>query len=336
MPILEIRACLVPPGKGLSTPPTIEVLTLTPGDRVFTLIERVYTSALNECRYEIIANPDANGHQNNQARDLFLDYAKLPDDAKAELIGSRLSSFTTRRSNDGLLFLALGDEAGKRRLVLSRFPAEEAVLVEKTRGGKMKLKFTNDVFMKSTIAYKAVVFEDIISPKAFMFARAIDKQIDSSIREISEYWIDEFLDYAMAITGPQGTMHLAKAMKEAIRIADEDTKASLISAVTLSRSLNGQMVDAKSALQRLSLDDKSSKLVIDQFAHDALANQSFRFDFTEFSNTLAYRAVFLDNGVMVSADAVNFNQEVSISQDGEQTQLTTKGKIVKTTIRRTQ
>lgn len=335
--VSEIRACLVAPAKGLTTPPAIEVQTLTAGDRVYALVEKIYERSFDECKVELISKPDDSGNQNNEARDLFLNYAKLPDDAGAKNIAQRLASFTTNRSGDGLLFLAVGNEGGKCRLVLSRFPAEEAVLVEKNSSGRMSLKFTNDVFMKSTTAYKCAVYEDPISPKAFLKSRAIDKQINHELNEISEYWINGFLKCSLAVTDAQGTKQFAKAMREAIRSAEnDDMKGSLIAAVTLAGSLKGRILNADTAATFLSLDDDAKQHILDQFPNKSAAQQNFRFDANEFSNHLAYRAVFLDTGVMVSADAVNFNDRVSMDKDGEKTKISAIGKIVDTKIRKTQ
>lgn len=48
--------------------------------------------------------------------------------------------------------------------------------------------------MKNAYSYKAVVYQHTSLTNGFWTGRAVDKQIESREREVSQYWINDFLD----------------------------------------------------------------------------------------------------------------------------------------------
>lgn len=106
-------------------------------------------------------------------------------------LAQRLAQHTTKRSGLGLLFLITGEDGNNRKIVISRFPAQSAVMAE-AEAATLNLAFLDRVFMKNAYSYKAVVYQHTSFTNGFWAGRAVDKQIESREREVSRYWINDF------------------------------------------------------------------------------------------------------------------------------------------------
>src|ERR1041384_7754219 len=129
---------------------------------------------------------------------------------RGRLIANRLQAVSTHRSGLGLLFLMKGDVNGEHRLVISRFPADQGVIAEE-HAERLSVEFVERVFMKSAKAYKSVMYSAETPEDGYWQGRAVYLQI-SGPRELSDYWIREFLISELRTTGPAGTKRLAIAI----------------------------------------------------------------------------------------------------------------------------
>lgn len=88
--------------------------------------------------------------------------------------------------------------------------------------------------MKNAYSYKAVVYQHTSLTNGFWTGRAVDKQIESREREVSQYWINDFLDSGLRTTPTRGRRRLALALKAAAsKSKDVTVKSEIASAVTL-------------------------------------------------------------------------------------------------------
>jgi hypothetical protein len=77
----------------------------------------------------------------------------------------------------GLLFICIGEESGKSRVVISRFPADEGVVAERS-SDKLTVAFVEQVFLKSSHSYKAATYVSSGRPADLWAGHVIDKQIN--------------------------------------------------------------------------------------------------------------------------------------------------------------
>lgn len=218
MPIERIYSYLVLPTKNEEEQPVVSGVEISPADGVHSLLVSVFERAHAECDIEIVFRPDADGQQNNEIRDLFVEFTRHPSVANGRSLASHLQSVTTHRSGIGLMFLMKGTEGHNHQLVISRFPADQGVLARGTAQG-LSVEFLQQVFMKSAKAYKSAIYVSDSLVGGFWDGRAVDRQITGS-REISDYWIIDFLASALRTTGPAGTKRMAIALREATRAAE--------------------------------------------------------------------------------------------------------------------
>ncbi len=245
------------------------------------------------------------GQQENPCRDLMLAYAETPNTANGRAIAERLQRVTTHRSGLGLFFLALGDDESKL-LMISRFPADQGVVAQELDRRRLEVEFLDRVFMKSARAYKSAVYAGPAVPGAFWRGRAVDKQINEQ-RELSNYWIGDFLDSELATTGPAGTKRLALAFREAIKTTDDGTvRDDLVAAVRLIPGQHNRAVSAQRISANLGLSPAATDALRQQMPRPELFEEQFRFDRVEFDRHLMYRSIELSNGAILTAENARF------------------------------
>lgn len=275
--------------------------------KLYDMISKLYNNALDECDIDITFRHAEDGAQVNPCRTLFMNYAAHPTIDNGRAIAERLQSVTTHRSGLGLLFVVAGDEPGKR-FMLSRFPADEGVVAERRPGRQLDVQFLEQVFMKNAHAYKSVVYAGPLNQGAFWNGKAVDKQINSS-KELSNYWISEFLDSELSTTGAAGTKRLAVAFRQALRKADDpEVKSELMAAVQLARRENGRTTSVQRLAERFNLSDEAVDLLRDELPCPELFEENFRFSREEFDHHVAFRSVELNTGVILTADNSMFDE----------------------------
>src|SRR5947209_2649573 len=162
--------------------------------------------------------------------------------------------------------------------------------------------------MKNAHAYKSVVYAGPLNQGSFWSGKAVDKQINSS-KELSNYWISDFLASDLSTTGAAGSKRLAVALRSAMRKADDvEVKAELLSAVQLVRGENGRTTSAAQVAERLNLSETATDLLRNELPRPELFDERFRFSREEFDQHVAFRSVELSNGAILTAENSRFDE----------------------------
>src|SRR5262249_44273283 len=157
-----------------------------------------------------------------------------------------------------LLFLMKGQLSNVHRLVISRFPADQGVVAQE-HAERLSVEFIERVFMKSAKAYKSAIYSSDSLARGFWDGRAVDRQI-SGPKELSYYWIREFLLSELRTTGAAGTKRLAVAFRSAIRSAGQlEIRQELISAASLVRGQHGKRRSARQMVAQLGLSEEAAR-----------------------------------------------------------------------------
>lgn len=281
MGIERAHSFLIHPAKNQEQQPAISGTQIERRGPLSAMLASVYNRAAQECGIEIVFRPSDSGEQQNACRDLLVKYCEEPTIPHGRLIASRLQAISTRRSGLGLLFLMKGTEEGRHKLVLSRFPAEQGVIAQEM-AQQLSVQFVERVFLKSTKSYKSALYvSESLNRGGFWDGRAVDHQI-SGPRELSDYWIQEFLGSTLRTTGAAGTMRLAVAFRGAIRSNDGEVRQELLSAVGILRGHNGRCRSTSDALESLGLSPAAIRAIRKEFSRDDLMREVFEFDSAEF------------------------------------------------------
>ncbi|MGB2174817.1 MAG: hypothetical protein ACPH06_07860 [Flavobacteriaceae bacterium] len=326
MKIETIHSYLVNPDKGLEKTSEIRGTKVHMKGNLFEMLHEIFYNSIQDCKYEIAFKHNEDGGQQNDCKDLIVNYTNsgLYDDGLK--IALHLQNQTTKRSGLGLLFLIIGKHRNKKRIVISRFPADNGILAEESKNA-LNVKFVERIFMKSAKAYKSAVYEGINPDINFWKGRAIDKQINSDLT-ISDYWIKYFLKSDFATTGERGTKRLAAALRDAINSSGTtiEIKEEITAALKLAEGQDGQIISASSFLSRLGLS-KESKEAVQSKMKKSLFREQFKMIYNELNRLIAFKTVELDNGAFLSARATEFDKVFKKKDINQETEYKTIGKI---------
>ena len=329
--IQHIHTYLVHPGKLSEDSREISGTTVPPGGQLFELLKNIYQRSHEECNIDITFSPAADGTQQNDCRDLIREYLGDTTLEKGKKIAARLERNTDRRSGLGLLFLMVGNDGEKRRVVISRFPTDVAVYVEEDRAA-FSVEFLERVFMKNRASYKAAAYADASLEAGFWRGSAADKQLNGSAREVSNYWIADFLASQITVTAAAGTRRLAVAMRDAAQKADTGVKQEIIAAATLAKGLEGATLSIDDFGERYRLSQETKDAISDELRSGRLAEEVFEFDLREFERVNAYKSIELSNGGILTARSSDFGdvfrREPRDETEEGQVRFVTEGRIV--------
>lgn len=330
MPIEIVHTYLVHPNKNQPEPTAIVGSPVPHEGEMFDLMKSVYEKADSECNIGIGFKKDAAGGQANARRDMLTAYAATPSVDLGRSLAEQLGLVTTRRSGLGLLFLIKGKEGTDHKVVISRFRANNGVLVNEA-ADMLTVEFIDRVFMKNAHSYKAVVYKHASLQGGFWTGMAVDKQINSQDFESSDYWVRDFL-LSDFITSPAfGTRRLAVALKKAIRTTDDlEVKQQITAAATLASGLGSEAISVDGFCNKFGFTPNTKAAVIGQLDRADLAADNFLFNAEEFKKQLPLRTVKLDNGAMLTADAGTFDDvfEHEAQADGGKIKFSTVGAVV--------
>lgn len=328
--IQAIHSFLVHPDKGAAEQTPIKGTEVTSDEDLIRMLRGIFEAAPHECKFQIAFSPTKEGKQQNDCRDLVVDHINTHSKIKARKIAERLQAVTTHRSGLGLLFFMLGQGDGKtKRLVISRFPAEQGIVAQE-EGNSLTVEFIKQIFMKSATTYKSVVYEGKSISSDFWTGRAIDKQISSDVA-LSSYWIRDFLLSDFAVPGARGTRRLALALKEAVAGAeDPDTKQELAAAAKLAANLDGQVLSGALFSEKFHLSQKARERLQETLSPDKIYEEQFKFLTEEFGQHIKYRSVELNNGAMLTAEFTKFDQVFTREHVGQSANVrfSTEGLVV--------
>ena len=328
MPVERIHAYLVHPKKGeddKTQPAGTDVPLSGP---MLNLMDAIYSKSENDCDIDITFRSTPDGKQQNDCRDLLLTYLAAPSLTTGHAIAKRLGETTDLRSALGLLFLIVGKEGRDHKVVISRFPTDNAIYVEE-KPRTLTVQFLERVFMKNKHSYKAVLYRDASLRAGFWNGRAIDKQINTPTSPTSDYWITDFLLSEFTATAAQGTNRFAKALRAAVHSdVPVEVKEEITAAARLSSGLGGQRMSINQISARFNLSQPAQAAIMKGLKKPALANEMFSFDAAEFKTVVAFKSVELDNGATLTAESDRFDKVFHKEQIKDQTEYVTRGRVV--------
>ncbi len=328
MTIQHIHTFVVHPRKGATTTSPINGTTLKLEGKMFDLLSNIYSKSDQESDVGITFVPTSGGKQQNDCRDLICSYLSNPTLTLGRALAERLERNTDGRSGIGLLFLISGKEGREHKIVISRFPTDNAIYVDEDPR-KLTVEFLERVFMKNKASYKAAVYRDASLSGGFWNGRAADKQLNNPIGDFSNYWILDFLASQLTVTAAAGTRRLANALRAAAQKSDLDVKQEIVAAATLAKGLAGQRLSIEDFMQRFGLSSAARSAIMSQLKTEKLAHERFSFEDGEFQSVLAFKSIELSNGGTLTAPSSNFDDVFHQERvDGVGVRFVTEGKII--------
>jgi hypothetical protein len=276
-------------------------LDIQESDPTSKYLLKIFDKALNECRIKIQFISD--DLQHNEFRENLLKLMRAKDlESKKEIsdqFAEKMAKLTDERMGNGLLMIVQGEKGNTTRLVISRFKSEEMIFT-KILKGDLKIDFIKEAFSKKTREYKSVLFEDVISNRSFWTGFAVDKQSSADgVRDLSDYWVEDFLTAKSVINDIQGTVYLARTLKNLIKsIEDVDQQQAIIdSIITIHSRGDGDISINEYANSYLPLELR--EIIKKEVNDDHYFNSRFTIDTETFNTQLGYKTVILQNGVRI-------------------------------------
>lgn len=284
---------------------------------LFSMLSSVYERAKDECRTPIRFATE--GEQVNPCRSELVATLESGTIDAAAALATRLCAVTTGRSGLGLLFQIVGETGGTRKIVLSRFPADEGVIAE-AAGDQLSLEFVEKVFMKNARAYKAALYEGTSLQRGFWDGLVVDKQIAGAAGAVATYWIKQFLLSDFKMTGATGSRTLAEALRKAAARTDLPlpVKTEVASMANLVGNLAGQAISVNQVVHQFQLSGAARDAILKALPNSAVAASVFSLDIDEFRRRAPFRVVEIDNGALLTAPADRFEEVFDrvVSDDG--------------------
>ena len=333
MKIQKIFGFLVPIGKGsdLFEDSQIQGSEILPANKLFNKLLDLFNHSERDCDIKIRFTPKAD-KQKNDVRDLIVNMCNgFTLDSCKPLVKS-LIKLTDRKIKDGLLFFIYADDTADKKLMIARYPSEEAIRVKQEKG-EYVFEIIEDVFLKNSRKYKAVYYKKTMDD--FWTGYAVDKQInDDNVKEISDYWIKDFLQSELKLNSTRASEMLARAVRQTISETKNDkVKEELIGATSLVKNIDTKAVTFKSFFDKMNLSKQAKDEVLIKISPPQLAELSFKFSSELFSKNCNYLYKILDNGAIAIAPAVDFPTVwlEEVTKNGK-VRYSTEGKKVKTKI----
>ncbi|MCL5429293.1 MAG: hypothetical protein M1347_05780 [Chloroflexi bacterium] len=336
MAINSICSFLVSPGKHVENPDQALGVMLALRGHLFEMLNGIYEGSEVECEIPIRFVTTDPAIQHSVVRADFINYFRSPGVRAGRFIAHRLRDVTTNKSGLGLLFLILGQEAGQRKFVLSRFPADVGILAEAQKGG-LRIDFLERIFMKNAQSYKAALYLGRSLDADFWNGSATDKQVNASNQQIAYYWIKDFLASDFFTTAQAGTRRIARAIRSASGISqDKDVKHDLVAFARFVQALDGQRFSINQLFQRFNLPQNARESILSVLPGERTASDVFAIDAEEFRRHASFASVELDTGAMMIAPSDQFEdvfEKTTINENEGVVRFATEGKIVDERVR---
>ncbi len=298
------------------------------------MLDAIFQRASQDCAIPIMFRAD-NGDQMNPVRTELLALLADPSVESAAPLALRLQRSTVGTSGMGLMFICLGESAdGGTRVLLSRFPADEGVVAERSDAA-LTVQFVEQVFLKSAHSYKAATFVANGRADQLWHGHIVDRQLNHGSKAVADYWIVDFLAAEFATTAAAGTKRLAIALRQAIvSTADVSIKQEIAAAAQLARNIPNRAMTITEFCESFNFSDGTKAAVVACIHPPRLVNDRFRFDATEFARHLAYKQVELDNGAVLTAPAERFDEVFARSMLRQQETFSTTGTVIDQRLRK--
>jgi hypothetical protein len=302
-------------------------------DRLNRMLSGIFANAGQDCSVPVMFVSDG-AQQANSVRSELLTLVGRRSLKAATPLAARLQRATGGQSGMGLLFICLGQDNGRSRIVISRFPADEGVVAETSRAA-LSVQFVEQVFLKSAYSYKAATYIATGRPDQLWSGHVIDRQINAGNKAVADYWISDFLLSEFATTPAAGTKRLAAALRAALSSSQNvSVKHEITSAAHLAQNLPNRALTIADFCDQFHFSDETKHLVLSK-VKARLANERFRFDAQEFSRHIAYKQIELDNGAVLTAPADRFAQVFQETHHRDERTFMTSGAIIDERLKRT-
>lgn len=303
---------------------------ITPNNKLFDILKNVFDKAEKECDIQIrFISQTMN--QDNEIRESILTTVNNFSKENCLPLVKSLAYLTDNKTKEGLLFFILGKENDTTRLFIARFPSETGITIQPDNG-ELNFVVIEEVFLKNSRKYKAVYYD---STDSYWIGFAVDKQINDSsgkIKEISDYWIKDFLKSELKMNAKRGSSILAKAIRKTIaETSNDNVKTELIGATQLVKNINTRAISINTFFSELNLSEATHNEVLSKIENQNLFNITFPFDSTEFENNCSYLVNILNTGAILMAPTTEFN-EVWVQEtvaDSAELRYSTQGKKIK-------
>jgi hypothetical protein len=331
MKINKIFGFIVPIGKELENIDDSDIhgSEIAASNKLFKTLTELFNNSKNDCDIQIrfVAQK---GKQDNEVRDCIMKLCNNFTMESCKPLVKSLIYLTDKKIKEGLLFFIYAEDKSDKKLLIARFPSEEGITVQ-ISDGKYVFEVIDDVFLKNSRKYKAVYYQSILDD--YWSGYAVDKQInDNTLKEISDYWVKDFLQSELKLNSKRGSQMLAKAVRKTItETTDNNVKEELIGVTPLLKNINARVVSFKSFFDKMNLSEKSKKEVLSKIDTPNLYGVTFKFDSDIFAENCNYLINILDTGAVIMAPAVDYStlwqEEVA---DSGNYKYSTEGKKVKT------
>lgn len=302
-------------------------------DKLCKMLRDIFDTASSDCPIPIMFTSNGD-KQENPVRNELLALLTKPDVATASPLATRLQNATSGTSGMGLLFICLGLDGEHTRIVISRFPADEGVVAERSVN-KLTVSFVEQVFLKSSFSYKAATYVTNGKANQLWSGYVVDKQINHGSKAVADYWIVDFLHSEFSTTAAAGTKRLAQALRAVMAsTSDLDIKREITSAVQLAGNLPRKAMTIADFCESFNLGEGTKRAIVAKVNPPRLVHEKFRFDTEEFARHIAYKQIELSNGAVLTAPADRFDECFRETKRREEHTFTTTGVIVDERLRK--
>jgi hypothetical protein len=303
--------------------------------KLFISLQKTFEKAEKECNLPIVFRPEK-GTQKNEVRNLILNIIDKPSIKSSDPLMERLAKFTNNKSGAGLVFIIIGKHGRLTKLLISRYKAEEAIIAE-AEAENLNVELIDNAYIKKANTYKGALYIGSNKSKDFWKGSVIDKQANDPMKEVSDYWIKDFLDSEFELTPQRGSKIIANAFKQAVNHEKNlDIKQELLSATIGLKGLNGNISTIEDLIKNSNMSKEAINSITEVFDTPELLKIGFVFDHSEFKKIANYKAVFLDNGGIIIAEADNFQKiiiQTTVNESDKIESFSTQGKVINESIK---
>ena len=288
-------------------------LEITENNSVYQTLSKIQLNIKNDADLSIIFN-SIGEEQNNEIRNFLINLIQTKNIINGLPLALQLSKMTDKKSKCGLFFIIIGVEGEDDFISLIRFPAEEAMIL-KNSNDKIEIEELNEVFLKNSHRYKLAFFEGKTVKGGLWKGLAIDKQINDNyadLREISKYWINDFLDCRLEVTSRKGSTMLAKTLRTILNSTDdEELKEDIITTSIAAKTINNKNTSISKFINNLPIKTKAKESILKSIGSTEFAESVFKFNVEDFSKIFNLKARYLDSGAIIMAPADEFEKDFS-------------------------
>jgi 37-kD nucleoid-associated bacterial protein len=280
----------------------------------------------NLTRVVLNVDPAPDGERSSLVRDAVRGVAfgstAVARGAALEL-ARQLSRAMDERSLECLLLVAAYKEQGndERQVAAWIFPQDEAFRFSPGGNTNSDIELLNDIFSRTSGLRKMALFVGKDIESHFLTGQVLDYQ-QGRADEVSDFWIERFLDAKLSITPAAGTKVLAEALRNASKASDLTLiERRQVHAAALAMHVMPQGSISLESVANQFLSGKAKKVFLETAENDETRTSNFQLDHAALQQRLKVRNFGLPDDVWVSApiDQVGDGKLVQLAEpdDGD-------------------